>query len=530
MYNRLLPGLRALSFQKAAWAALLLTFILSSCATRKPMEGMPSGATGKISCTILQINDFYEIAPLDQGRVGGAARIATLYKKLKSENPNTLCMLAGDFLSPSLIGTLKWDGERIRGKQMVEALNTVGVDLVAFGNHEFDLDEVSLLKRINESKFDWVATNVLHKTKEGNVPFQKNVHGVVQDIPKSKILEIHNSSGKKIKLGVVSPCLPANKAGYVFYEEVRSSVQNELQKLEGKADFIIMLSHLTKEEDLELAKSFPAINLILGGHEHEHMKYEIGATVMTKADANAKSAYVHRIEYDLGKKKAKIRSSLVPLNESIALDPETKLVVEKWKNIESKIMREMGFDPGEQLLVLHEPYDARELTIRNVQCPFGNMIARAMSKAYPSSDCSLHNSGGVRVDDMLQEKLSQYDILRSLPYGGAVFQVKMKGSLLQKILEAGVANKGSGGYLQWDRIAQGKDGKWFISQQPLDPDQNYKVAINDFLLTGAEKGMDYLKQDNPFISEVMKPSEGNMNDMRWDIRKVIIDYLKKGGR
>ncbi len=509
---------------------LVIALFLSACASHKHLQTGQSGQEGRFSFTILQFNDFYEIAPLDQGRVGGAARMATLRKKLKAENPNTLSMLAGDFLSPSLMGTLKWEGERIRGKQMVEALNAVGLDLVAFGNHEFDLDEVSLLKRINESKFDWVASNVLHKTKEGNVPFQKNSGGLVQDIPKNKIIELIDPSGNKLKLGVVSPCLPANKAAFVYYEDVRSSVQRELANLKGKVDFIIILSHLAKEEDLELAKAFPEINLILGGHEHENMKYKVGATLMTKADANAKSAYVHRIQYDFSKKRAKIQSSLVALNESIVLDPQTQMVVEKWKNIESKLMREMGFDPNEQLLVLHEPYDARELTIRNVQCPFGNMIARAMSKAYPASDCSLHNSGGVRVDDLLEDKLSQYDILRSLPYGGVVLQVKMKGSLLGKVLDAGQANKGSGGYLQWDRISQNKEGIWFIGQKPLDPDQNYKVVLNDFLLTGGEKGMDFLKKDNPMISEVLKPSEGNMDDMRWDIRKVIIDYLKKGGR
>lgn len=69
-------------------------------------------------------------------------------KKLMTENSNTLTVLAGDFLSPSLLGTLKWEGERIKGKHMVDVLNATGIDLVTFGNHEFDIDEASLQKEL----------------------------------------------------------------------------------------------------------------------------------------------------------------------------------------------------------------------------------------------------------------------------------------------------------------------------------------------------------------------------------------------
>lgn len=71
---------------------------------------------------------------------------------------------------------------------MIEVLNTLGLDLAAFGNHEFDIDESALLKRINESNFDWVSTNILHKTLQGSVPFSKQVAGSSQEIPKYKIV------------------------------------------------------------------------------------------------------------------------------------------------------------------------------------------------------------------------------------------------------------------------------------------------------------------------------------------------------
>ena len=111
----------------------------------------------KIDFTFLQINDVYEIAPIQGGKYGGMARVETLHQNLLKENKNTMLFLAGDFLNPSLIGTLMVDYERVRGKQMVEVMNAMNFDAVAFGNHEFDLSQQDLQKRLNESNFPWIS-------------------------------------------------------------------------------------------------------------------------------------------------------------------------------------------------------------------------------------------------------------------------------------------------------------------------------------------------------------------------------------
>ncbi|MBK6573311.1 MAG: 5'-nucleotidase C-terminal domain-containing protein [Saprospiraceae bacterium] len=140
------------------------------------------------------------------------------------------------------------------------------------------------------------------------------------------------------------------------------------------------------------------------------------------------------------------------------------------------------------------------------------------------------NSGSIRVDDVLLDKLSQYDILRSMPYGGSVLSVKMKGSLLKKVLDIGWSSKGRGAFLQWDRIERTETGNWLIQEKVLEVDREYQVAMNEFLMTGLESGLDFLKEGNPEILEVTKPAIENNNDYRRDIRLVVIDYLKKGGR
>ncbi|MEJ7588500.1 MAG: hypothetical protein WKI04_13145, partial [Ferruginibacter sp.] len=115
---------------------------------------------------LLQLNDVYEIAAINQGTVGGMARVATLIKLHKARY-QTFAVVAGDFLSPSVIGTTKVEGQKVYGRHMVDMLNKAGINMVTFGNHEFDIPEKDLQQRINESQFAWVSSNVLHRDSSG---------------------------------------------------------------------------------------------------------------------------------------------------------------------------------------------------------------------------------------------------------------------------------------------------------------------------------------------------------------------------
>ena len=93
---------------------------------------------------------------------------------------------------------------------------------------------------------------------------------------------------------------------------------------------------------------------------------------------------------------------------------------------------------------------------------------RDIISASPNTiDCALFNGGSIRIDDVVSGKITQLDVLRILPFGGKVIAVKMKGRLLERILETGLTNKGSGGYLQWEKISYDEakkewkiNGKW----------------------------------------------------------------------
>ncbi|HEY0058076.1 MAG TPA: metallophosphoesterase, partial [Flavisolibacter sp.] len=149
---------------------VFLIVLQTSCKTLRTSGGRDDG---KIDVVFVQVNDMYEIAPLAGGKQGGMARVATLKKQVQQANPNTFLVMAGDFVSPSVFNSLQYEGKAVRGAQMIEAMNAAGMDFAVLGNHEFDIKEAELQDRINESRFQWVATNAFHKRGNEITPFRK---------------------------------------------------------------------------------------------------------------------------------------------------------------------------------------------------------------------------------------------------------------------------------------------------------------------------------------------------------------------
>ncbi|MCI4667137.1 MAG: bifunctional metallophosphatase/5'-nucleotidase [Bacteroidia bacterium] len=491
---------------------LFLALFSFSCNTTSQLQK----STKWEQVNLLQVNDVYEISPLEGGKAGGMARVASLKKQLLKETPHTYALLAGDFLSPSVIGTIKVDGERVAGEQMVDIMNASGINLVCFGNHEFDIKERDLQSRIDESEFSWIGGNVQQLKNGESKAFAKK--GV--PIPRYLGLKVLDN----YTIGFVTACLPANKKDFVNYQDMYTSISSDYSEIKPKVDMVVGLTHLGIGMDRKVAERVPELSLIMGGHEHEAHKERVGEVPIYKADANAKSAWIHRIFVNKETKKSIIKSELVQLDENIPLDPEVQKKVQKWEEKALKAFGKSGIDLKSQVAVLKEPLDGLEVHIRTEQTNLGSAIAEAMYQGFPDLDACIFNGGSVRLDDYLSGTITQYDIVRTLPFGGGVQKVEMKGSLLRKILDTGLANKGSGGYLQWHNIGQEK-GDWLIAGQPLQDSRIYAIAVSDFLMTGLERGLDCLKPNNPEITKITKPSEAAPAT---DIRMLLIQFLSKG--
>ena len=496
--------------------------LFASCNTAK--QAVISD-NGKIDITIVQINDVYEIAPLDGGKAGGMARVATVKKEQLSKNGNTIMVMAGDFLSPSVYNSLKFEGNRIRGKQMVDAMNVAGVDLAVFGNHEFDIPEADVQSRINESKFQWVSSNTFQKKGNNIAPFENSGgHGLIP-FPEVYVRIFTDKDGTTARIGFIGLTLPFNKATYVSYTDVFTAAQKYYDRLKGSCDAVIAITHQAMEDDIKLARQIPGLALIIGGHEHERHYAKIGNVYITKADANAKSAYIINLKLNKKNKALKVKADILDIDEKIALDSTTNVVVKKWTDIANSSYASLGFDATKVCMQTGEPLDGREAYIRTQQTNFTKLIVSAMEKASPTVDVCMINSGSIRVDDILQMPVTQYDVIRSLPFGGSIMEVDMKGSLLIKILNVGKKNIGSGGFLQYSAALSNDNNGWLLKNIPVDAGKTYKVAITDFLLTGGEANLDFLTKDNPDMVKVY-PVFTDLNDSRSDVRRSIIRYME----
>jgi 2',3'-cyclic-nucleotide 2'-phosphodiesterase (5'-nucleotidase family) len=509
--NRILLFLSVISFAFA-------------CRTTPPVA-TKTAEDGKIEVVFLQLNDVYEIAPLEGGKVGGMARVATIKKQLQEKNPHTFAVLAGDFLNPSVIGTLKYEGSRIAGKQMIDVMNTAKIDLVTFGNHEFDLSEADLLKRLKESKSGWVSSNVGHRTAKGIFQFAAGADSL--PIPQTWVIDAQDEDGTSLKIGVIGLTLPSNQKDYVFYEDFYKAAAKAYQSLQSTTDFVVGLTHLTIDEDKEVSRRLPGIKLIMGGHEHDHMYHQVGSAFIAKADANAKTVYVHTLLYNKTSRQLTIQSNLRAVDSTVAPDPATEAVVKKWTTIADNSFKELGLNPQEVIMVATQPLDGREVSIRHHTTNLTELILQSVSASAPKADLAILNSGSIRIDDQLSGNITQYDIIRTLPFGGSIVEVEMKGDLLLNLLNIGKTNEGSGGFLLLDRVQFDAAQKtWLVKGKPILAGQTYRVAMPSFLMTGGEKNLEFLKHDHPGVLKVYQPDPANTADLRNDIRTAIIAFLK----
>ncbi|MFM7400808.1 MAG: bifunctional metallophosphatase/5'-nucleotidase [Bacteroidota bacterium] len=529
---------------RAIRLVLVSVFFFSvSCGVLKDKTAIASGDDGQIEVVFLQMNDVYEISPGADNR-GGLARVAAIRKELLAKNPNTFTVLAGDFISPSITGSLKYENKRIRGRHMVETLNSLGLDMVVFGNHEFDYDQQDLQDRMNESAFEWLGGNLRMKPQtavQGGAevlkPFyQQKPDGSVSECKDTRVLHFTDADGTTLDLGVFGVVINTGKKPWVSYTDWESKARESYSALQPATDAVIAITHLNIADDKKLAGFLPQIPLVMGGHDHNNMIFRIGHTTVAKADANAKTVYIHTLHFDKQKKAITVKSELRQIDAALPDEPGTAAVVSKWEKIREEALSAAGIDSKRIIADLKEPLDCRESVIRHQQVPVGQLITGAMISASRNKpDAAFLNSGSIRIDDALSGKLSELDVARMMPYGGAILEVEMRGSLLKKTLDAGHANKGNGGYLQLREISRSAEGKWSVAGKELDENKLYRIALPEFLLSGNESNMAFLKastdadgkSNNPDIPVIIKPDTKDKSDIRNDIRLALIRFLSE---
>lgn len=479
-----------------------------------------------VRITLLQMNDVYELKARP-GTPGGLSRVAALRAKLLQANPDrTFTVLAGDALSPSALGMVSVDGEKLAGRQMVAAFRALGLDFATFGNHEFDLTADQLRSRLRESgvrqappppgaasRIYWFSDNV---TDPADTP--------LADVTTGLVLHVRGDTGETVRIGVLGLTTNSNPKPYVKFRDPVDAARERVRRwrADRSCDFIIAVTHLTIEEDERLALAVPEINLILGGHEHEHSyTYRPGLAhaPIAKADANAKTVYVHDLTFDTQGRKLRIESRLEPILPEHPEDPDTARAIDVWYNRGMQAFEaQYGYKPGDSVFTSPEPLEGRDELVRSEPTNLARLVTESMRKA-AETDVAILNCGTIRVDDILPAgPITYYDIHQILPYDGSVVSVKMPGVLLKQILDLGASIPQDGGFLQWANIEGDRSNGWKVAGKPLDATMIYTVAGTSYMLGGLEKKYAELN--------LGKTPEIQSRKVVGDQRKAFIDYLK----
>jgi 5'-nucleotidase len=443
-----------------------------------------SGQT--IRVTLLHVNDVYQFAPVEGGKRGGLARVLTIKKEALKENPNTLFTLGGDTLSPSV------ETRTYRGAQMIDAWNALGLDYAVLGNHEFDIKTEELLQRIKESKFQWLAANVIDtKTRKifaGLPPYSvRTIGGVKIGFIGLLLPETKETSSMEASLNVTDFCSTARR--YV----------RQLRRKE-RVHAVVGLTHLFMAQDKRLAKCAD-FDLILGGHEHTLLQSSSNGTPIFKMTADAREVGKFHLNFDSRTKRLlSMDWEVIPVTDKVPDAPEFVVVFDKYRDLLRGLAEPVG-QTSERL-------DALSHSSRTKETNVGNFIADAYRNAV-GADIGLVNGGSIRADLIYEPGiLTKRDVLSILPFNNPIVKVEVTGVLLKQILEHGVARSGPGEDNEPGRFPQVSGLKFTydprkpvgsrivsisVGAVPFENSRSYTIATSDFLVSRGGDGYTMFK-------------------------------------
>ena len=473
---------------------LLLVAVLLAAACASPLRPVGPLREPEVRITLLQLNDVYTLEPVDNGRRGGFARLATLIQRIRRENPLTLVALGGDVISPSVASSV------LLGEQMIAGLNVIGLDLATFGNHEFDFGPNVLLQRMGESAFTWLSANVLDR-RTGR-PF-----GNAQ-------AEMFLTLGG-VRVGVYGLTTPETAATSSPGPEVEFrnpiAVARALTadlRARG-AQLLVAVTHQEMAEDRALAAA-PGVELdvILGGHEHEPLIAEEGRTLITKAGSDGR----YLVQVDLwvgGDGKLRERSfTFHEVSARIPPDPRAEAVVRAYAE---RLSREMDVVVAETAV----PLEGRRGRLRTEETNLGNFVADAM-RARLGTDIALVNGGGIRSERVIPPgPLSRRDLAAMAPFGNTVMTLELTGATLRSVLEQALPQRDreAGGFLQVSGLTVTYDATAPVGQRlvsvtvggaPLDPGRRYTAAVVDYIASGKD-GLTAFRDGHVLVDAMSAP-------------------------
>jgi 2',3'-cyclic-nucleotide 2'-phosphodiesterase (5'-nucleotidase family) len=428
--------------------------------------------------TLLFFNDFHaHLEPFEavkgEGEVGGLARLAGVANAVRAENAAagvpTFLVIAGDVLQGTPYSTV------YRGEAEFAALNEVGVTAMCLGNHEFDYGQENLRHLIEKADFPVISANVLVEGAAGNGAFTE------------KTVWLEAGEAKILVIGLTTPetpitTAPRNVVGLTFADpaETASALVNEY---EAQADVFVALTHLGFENDLELARAVPELDVVVGGHTHTLVAEPVAAGNAVVCSAYEYGIYLGRMDLEVADDGGVVVTDydLLPVT---AASPEVEAVAAVIDEYKSGLSEKLDVVVGSVDTVL----ERQAITERETN--FGDFVADVTREA-AAAEIALVNAGGVRAD-LGPGKITLGDVLTALPFGNEIVVLAVPGATLRAAFEYCVREKvGEGGFLQVSGIeyafTTGRElAEVTVGGEALADDKVYQVALPDFLAEGGD--------------------------------------------
>lgn len=211
---------------------------------------------------ILHTNDTHSHIDAEADGGGGVLNRACLIEQMRDSAgaENTLLFDCGDFSQGSLYY------HTYKGELEIELMNAMGYDAGTIGNHEFDMGLENMARIMSNAQFPIVCANYDFT----GTPCE----GIV------KPFVVIERGGYKIGVFGLSPNPEGlvSKENYkgVGYENPVKAAQRCVEALRADGcDLVVCLSHLgwkipNEYNDERLAAETSGIDIILGGHSHDH--------------------------------------------------------------------------------------------------------------------------------------------------------------------------------------------------------------------------------------------------------------------
>ena len=425
-----------------------------------PAGAVAEGCTQETNVTtILFTHDlhshFLPQSTAEGGESGGYARLKTVIDRERAVNPDALLVDGGDFSIGSLIQTLY-----TTQAAELRTMGAMGYDAVTIGNHEFDHKGTGFAEMLNSAKAAQQAAVELllvdARPLEDMDAYRERFGPVTPVLP--ALLEANyapaddNPDRAFIRSAMenygVTDCMTLERGGVTYglfglmgvdsdecaptsgftRTDAAKAAKRCVETLKGEgAEIIICLSHsgtgdsLASSEDEELAKAVDDIDVIVSGHTHSTLTEPlvVNDTYIVSSGPYCQNLGSLTFSWDDGGEKRLLDYRLIPIDETVAEDPEIAGLVEQWKDMVGETyLARYGLTYDEVLT--HTDYD---LTTPASAVQENNGLGTLVSDAFLWADRTLNaayadspHTVSVTADGVLRANLPAGDLTAAMAF------------------------------------------------------------------------------------------------------------------